>query len=272
MKKVYKENSITYNISSFMKKSKIIEVDIHEFRLEEIPLSCTWMVLGIPGSGKSTLMENIIYYHKHRYPVMRSFIGTETGYKRWCEISHPLFCSNYYDEEEEKRHITRQRMCLKENVSGYTGNYAINLIDDVSDDPKVYKTKLMRGLFKLGSQHWAQICLVGIQYAIDMPPDLRASTSYVAIFRQPDESQRKKIFENFGGIAGSYERFCDLLDQLTGDYTCLIIKKRSQSNKLEDNIFFYKTRLLGDWRFGCKEYRKWGEERYDENFKEEFAF
>jgi hypothetical protein len=28
------------------------EVEIHEFKLEEIPLSCTWVIIGNPGSGK----------------------------------------------------------------------------------------------------------------------------------------------------------------------------------------------------------------------------
>ena len=238
-------------------------VNIKEFRLEDIPLSCTWVMVGPPASGKTTLIENICYYHKHRYPVARAFIGTDGGYRKMCEIFHPLYCSNYYDEQEEKNHILRQRRCVMENGEGYAGNYAINIIDDASDDPKVYKTKVMRGLFKLGSQHWAQCCMVGSQYAIDMPPDVRKSVSLVAIFREPEETERKKLYNNFGGMAGSYARFCDLMDQLTGDFTCLIFKKRSQSNDIEDNIFYYKTEVLGDWKFGCKEYRSWAKKRYD---------
>nr|QBK86296.1 MAG: packaging ATPase [Marseillevirus LCMAC102] len=216
-------------------------------------------------------MENMAYYLKHRYPVARIFIGTEEGYKRMCNIFHPLFVSGYYDEQEEKNHILRQRTCGIENEKGYPGNYAINIIDDASDDPKVYKTKVMRGLFKLGSQHWSQLLMVGSQYAIDMPPDVRKSVSYVAIFREPEEIERKKLYNNFGGLAGSYENFCDLMDQLTGDFTCLIFKKRTQSNNMEENIFYYKTRKLKNWKFGCKEYREWGNKRYDSEYIEEIV-
>lgn len=216
-------------------------------------------------SGKTTLIENLTYYHKHKYPVARAFIGTEGGYKRFCKIFHPLFVSNYYDEEEEKKHIERQRTLVLEN---HPTPYAVNILDDVSDDPTIYRTPTMRGLFKLGSQHWAQLLMVGSQYAIDMPPDVRKAVSYVAIFREPEEEERKKLYKNFGGLSGSYSNFCDLMDQLTGDYTCIIFKKRSQDNDMEKCIFYFKTKQLGNWKFGCKEYREWGEKRYNKSYKE----
>jgi len=244
-------------------------VTINEFRIEDMPLSCTWFCIGPPGSGKTTFIENLLYYRKHVYPVCRSFIGTEGGYKRFCKITHPLYCSNYYSEEEEKNHVMRQKICEQENGKGYPGNYAANVIDDASDDPKVYKTKIMKGLFKLGSQHWAQLCMVGTQYAIDMPPDIRKSVSYVAIFFEPEAGERKKLYTNFGGLAGSYENFCELMDAITGDHTALIFKKRTQSPNIEDNIFYYKTQVLDDWKFGCKEYHKWASTRYDSNYVEQ---
>lgn len=244
------------------------EVNIHEFCIEDIPLSCTWIVVGPPASGKTTFIENVCYYLKHRYPVARIFMGTDAGYRKFSNIFHPLYLSNYYSEEEEKDHILRQRLCELENGKGNEGNFAINIMDDVSDDPKIYKTKIMKGLFKLGSQHWNQLFMVGSQYAIDMPPDIRKATSYVAIFREPEELERKKLWLNFGGMAGSYANFCDLMDQLTGDYTCLIFKKRSQSNELEECVFWYRTKELKPWRFGCKEYRQWAKDRYDTNYVE----
>lgn len=247
------------------------EIIIDEFELETIPLSCTWIVVGPPGAGKTSFIENIAYYNKHRYPVARIFMGTEDGYKKFCKIFNPLYVSNSYDEGQERQHILRQKTCNMENGKNYEGNYAINILDDVSDDPKIYKTKVMRGLFKLGSQHWSQLLLIGSQYAIDMPPDIRKATSYVAIFREPEELERKKLYQNFGGLAGTYNDFCDLMDQITGDYTCMVFKKRSQSNRREDCIFYYKTVQLGPWKFGCNEMRQWSKDRYDPNFVEKLS-
>ncbi len=244
------------------------ELTINEFRLEDLPLSCTFIIVGAPGTGKTSFIENVCYYHKHRYPVARIFMGTDDGYKKFCKIFHPLYVSNYYNEEEEKSHILRQRVCALENGTTDKGNYAINIMDDVSDDPRIYKTKILKGLFKLGSQHWHQLFMIGSQYAIDMPPDIRKATSYVVLFREPEEAERKKLYENFGGMAGSYANFCSLMDQLTGDYTCMIIKKRTQSQNKEDCIFYYRTVLLKPWKFGCDEYREWGKNRYNPEYVE----
>ena len=244
------------------------EIVINEFRIEDIPLSCTIIAVGPPQTGKTSLIENFCYFHKHRYPVARIFMGTDAGHKKFCDIFHPLYVSNHYNEEQEKLHILRQRTCVIENGKDYPGNFAINIMDDVSDDPSIYKTKVMKGLFKLGSQHWNQLYMVGSQYAIDMPPDIRKSTSYVILFREPEELERRKLYANFGGICGGYNNFCDLMDQLTGDYTCLVFKKRSQSQNLEECVFYYRTQVLKPWKFGCKEYRQWAKDRYDPNYVE----
>ncbi len=105
-----------------------------------------------------------------------------------------------------------------------------------------------------------------------MPPDIRKSVSYVAIFREPEELERKKLYQNFGGLAGSYDNFCQLMDKLTGDYTCIIFKKRSQSNEMRDCIFWYRTKLLDEWSFGCEEYKQWAERRYNKNYVETIDF
>lgn len=220
----------------------------------------------------TTLMENFSFYLKHRYPVARVFIGTEDGYKRFCNIFHPLFVSNYWSEEEEKQHINRQKMMEMENGRGYPGNYAVNIIDDVGDDPKIYKTKVMRGIFKLGSQHWAQLAMIGSQYAIDMPPDIRKSVSYVALGREPEENERKKLYSNFGGMCGSFPDFCSFMTGLTGDHTFMIIKKRSQTNNIEDCVFWFKTQQLGDWKFGCREAAEWAKQRYNPKYVEQIMF
>jgi hypothetical protein len=217
----------------------------------------------------TTLIENFAYHNKHRYPVARVFIATEDGYKRFSKIFHPLFVSNYWDEKECETAIARQRKCLMDYGKEAKQAYSILIMDDISDDPKIYKTKLMKGIFKLGSQHWAQLVMIGTQYAIDFPPEIRQSVSYVALARQPELTERKKLYDNFGGLCGSFERFCDLMDGITGDYTFLIFKKRSQSNELEECVFWYRTTKLDDWKFGCKEYRAWGEARYDTNYTEQ---
>lgn len=248
---------------------KITQIEDGEWFGFEIDNNKRFLLRDLTVTHNTTFIENMMYMLKDRYPVGTAFIGTEGAYERFCQVMHPLYVRPRYDEAEERSHILRQKTCAIENGGRHPANYAINILDDVSDDPKIYKTNVMRGLFKLGAQHWHQLLMVGSQYAIDMPPDVRKSVSYVAIFMEPEDQERRKLYNNFGGLAGSYENFCDLMDQITGDYTCLIFKKRTQTQSLEENIFWFRGRQLPMWKFGCKEYRKWAEERFDKDYIEE---
>lgn len=247
-------------------------VEIQEFRIEDLPYSFTMIVVAPPASGKTEFMLNIAYVLRHRYPVAKCFIGSFDAYSRCCKIFGDMYVSCEWNEEEEKQHINRQKCCNRDYGKGFKGNYAINILDDISDDPKIFHTKTMRGLFKIGSQHWSQALLLGTQYSVDMPPDVRKSASYIVLGREPNFDERKKLYNNFGGITGSFNRFNDLMDQITGDYTFLVLKNRSQSNNLEDCVFWYRTMDLTKvkWEFGCAEYKKFNKDRYDPNFIEEF--
>ena len=172
------------------------EIKLQEFDFNNIPMSCSWLIIGAPGSGKTTLIENMCYDLKHRYPVARAFMGTPNAYMRFCNIFHPLFVSSEYNETEEYKHIARQKKCVLENNSS-PGQYAINIIDDASDDTRIYKSKIFRGLFKLGSQHYNQLLMVGTQYCLDLSPDIRKSVSYVAIFSEHEREELKKIIYKF---------------------------------------------------------------------------
>ena len=239
-------------------------IGVKEFHIEDIPLSCTWFIVGVPGSGKGKLVENLLYYNRDKYPVGKFFTGSPTDEEKISGIAHPLYITSTYDKEAERQHIQRQRLMIQENGRGYAGNYAVNVLDDITDDPKVFKTQEIKGIFKIGSQHWAQLAIVTSQYAMDVPPDVRRSISYVALFKEENETELKKLYKNFGGVFGTYNNFCRAMKEFTGDYTCLIINRRSQSSKIEDCVSYYRTKLLPkNWSFGCKEYIEWAKKRYN---------
>jgi len=209
-----------------------------------------------------------MYTHKHRYPVATIHSGSEDSNRCYEKTFPRLFIYNGYDEQAEQSHILRQKRCLE---NGCENGSAVNIIDDCSDDKKIYKSKTFIGLYKNGTRHWNQLLITILQYGIDMPTDVRKCASYVAIFYEPEEDERKKLYDNFGGACGSYKDFCAVMDQLiqgsdkTDKYTCMIIKKLGQGPKREDNVFYYKARLHPNFKFGCSEYRKWSEKRFDEN-------
>ena len=39
----------------------------------------------------------------------------------------------------------------------------------------------------------------------------------------------------------SFEMFCQVMDQCTENYECLVINNNAKSNKLTDQVFWYKA-------------------------------
>ena len=52
----------------------------------------------------------------------------------------------------------------------------------------------------------------------------------------------------------TFESFCQIMDQCTEDYECLVINNNSHSNKLQDQIFWYKANAHEDFRLGSRDY------------------
>lgn len=256
-----------------MSGEDIERIEIKEFCPEDLPKSFSMLAIGGPGSGKSNAIEAICYAIKHRYPAVRSFVGSETMYERMCQISHPLFVSNHYDDNEEKEYIHRQRKCIQENGREDINNYAINIIDDCSDNKYIFMKKVFQHLIKNCSRHACNAIFIGTQYALDMDPAVRSSINFVLLFRQDNDEPRRKMWRNFGGAFGTYERFCEAMNQITEEkYTCIVINNRAESTKMEDIVFYYKApdaSKYGKWKLGCKEYHKWGDDRYNKDYIDE---
>ena len=243
-------------------------VEINEFPIHKMRESCTFIVIGAPESGKTTFIEDLCYVNKHKYPVARVWCETEDTQGKYKKYVRPLYITNEYKADEHEKNIVRQKTCKAENCQN---SNCINIIDDCNTDRKIFNSKLMKGQFKNGTQWWDTLFILGSHYIFDMPPDIRKCVSYIAIFKENSEEERKKLYQNFA-MGCTFDEFRQLMDCLTGDFTCLIFNKRSVSNELKDCVFYYKARLHPNkWELGCDEYKKWSDERYNKQYIESYV-
>jgi hypothetical protein len=52
----------------------------------------------------------------------------------------------------------------------------------------------------------------------------------------------------------TFEAFCQVMDQCTENYECLVINNNAKSNKLTDQIFWYKAEPHPTFKLGSKEF------------------
>jgi len=79
---------------------------------------------------------------------------------------------------------------------------------------------------------------------------------------------RRILWENYASCIPDFKDFCQVLDQLTDDYTALYINNATQSNDISDCIFWYKAPPPdgSSWKFGCEEFWMHHEDRFDSNY------
>ena len=241
-------------------------VDIHEFPLHKMKYNSKIVIIGKPASGKSILIRNMIQVFKHLFPVAMIFCGSEENNHFYSEMFPELFIQPEYDEKYMEDFAKRQKLAMRDHSIIPKG---ILIVDDCSDDPKFFNRPLFQKFFKRG-RHWEMMFILALQYGMDIKPVIRTNIDYIFIFREPNDRNRKAIYDNYAGIVGNYTDFCDIMDQITSDYTALVIDNRKQSNDLTDCVFYYKARIFeNNIKFGCQEYRQWGIERYNTNYEPE---
>ena len=56
--------------------------------------------------------------------------------------------------------------------------------------------------------------------------------------------------------------FCQVMDQCTENYECLVINNNAKSNKLSDQVFWYKAEKRPDFKIGADSYWLYSQQNY----------
>lgn len=223
----------------------------------------------VRNTGKSSLIKSLLYHKKHIFPIGIVMSGSEDSNGYYKKIFPSSFVYNKYDEEAIKKFVKRQKMVKNMKLDNPWG---LLLLDDCTDDPKLFNKPLQHALYKKG-RHWKMWYILSLQYAMDVKPVIRVNVDGTFILREPSVKIRRIIWENYAGIIPDFTIFCSIMDKLTDDYTALYIHNATTSNKIQDCIFWYKANLdkiPETFKFGSNDFWDFHDERYNKDYKEEF--
>jgi len=217
------------------------------------------VLIGRRDTGKSFLVKDLLYHHQD-IPIGTVISGTEAGNGFYAKMVPKLFIHDEYNTAIIENILKRQKMVIKQ-INKETAAYgrcnidgrAFVILDDCLYDNSWARDKLMRLLFMNG-RHWKIMLVITMQYPLGVPPNLRTNIDYTFILREPYINNRKRIYENYAGMFPTFESFCQVMDQCTENYECLVIANNAKSNKLDDQIFWYKADAHREFKLGSKEF------------------
>ena len=217
------------------------------------------VLIGRRDTGKSFLVRDLLYHHQD-IPIGTVISGTEAANGSYGKIVPKLFIHDEYNSAIIENILKRQKIVLKQmkkETEAY-GRSNIDprtfvILDDCLYDNSWARDKMMRLLFMNG-RHWKLMLVITMQYPLGVPPNLRTNIDFTFILREPYIANRKRIYENYAGMFPTFESFCQVMDQCTENYECLVVSNNAKSNKLEDQIFWYKAQAHRDFKLGSKEF------------------
>lgn len=220
-------------------------------------------------SGKSYAITSLLYAKRHIFPVGVVFSGTEDSNGHWGQYFPYSFVYSRLDPDRVEKFLERQRLAVRH----LPNPWAVMILDDCADETTILNSKLFKTIFKNG-RHFKAWFILSVQYAYDLKPSIRSNIDYTFIFKETNITTRKKIFENYAGAVPDFATFNALMDNLTNDYTALVVCNTGQSNTPEDCLFWYKapSNLPKDFKFGSVDFWNHHYARYDPNYKDPLVF
>jgi hypothetical protein len=233
------------------------------------------VLIGRRDTGKSFLVRDLLYHHQD-IPIGTVISGTEESNSFYGSMVPKLFIHGEYSSAIIENILKRQRCVLKQvkkEIDTYKKSNidprTFVILDDCLYDNTWARDKLMRLLFMNG-RHWKVMLVITMQYPLGIPPQLRTNIDYVFILREPYIANRKRIYENYAGMFPTFEAFCQVLDQTTENYDCMVINNNAKSNKLQDQVFWYHAEARPNFKLGSKEFWEMSKNLGDDDEEEQY--
>jgi hypothetical protein len=247
---------------------------LRRFDINSISSDKVVVFIGKRETGKSFLVKDLLYHHKN-VPIGTVISGTEAANTFYGNMVPSLFIHDAFTPQVVSNAVKRQRMVIKkinkdkaQFGSSNIDPRAFLILDDCLYDQTWVRDENIRNLFMNG-RHYKILFIITMQYALGVPPNLRTNIDYVFILRENYVSNRKRLYEHYAGMLPTFEIFCQVMDACTEDFHCLVINNNAKSNKIEDQVFWYKADAHAPFKIGAAEFWKHHNNKYNDCFDSE---
>ena len=236
-----------------------MQLHLKKFDISTIRDDKVIVLIGKRDTGKSFLVKDLLYYHRD-IPIGTVISATESSNPFYRDIVPNVFIHDEYTPGVVANVIKRQRM-LKKRINREKESYGSSridprsflIMDDCLYDSCWSKDTNIKMLFMNG-RHLNVMLVITMQYPLGVPPNLRTNIDYVFILRENLINNRKRIYENYAGMFPNFEVFGTTMDACTENYECLVINNNAKSNRIEDQVFWYKAQPHEKFRLGAPEF------------------
>jgi hypothetical protein len=193
--------------------------------LTECPTRSVFVVYGKRGTGKSVLIEDLLSH----LPCTRvvAMTGTYESQQRMSKLNNIDLYDRFEPEAIEALLDSQQKLrkeLLKEQkwLHHCPEHHVCVVLNDLAYDSKTFHSNAFRQLIFNGRELGIKVIL-GLQYPMELRPDIRANIDYVFVFRDNNNDNLSRFYRYFFGTFNSFIEFKEILKANTEDYKCLVL-------------------------------------------------
>ena len=215
---------------------KVRKLDVQSIKPHRILL-----LLGKRGSGKTKLLIDLLSNMRDRFDFALAMCPTV----ECCELlkQHMPSCCVYERYVQSK--VDALVKIASECAASNRPRSFLLILDDVLYDKAICRTQSFRYLFYNGRHAKVSVALC-CQYAIDLPPELRAQIDVIFTMKENTIQNRVKLYNMFFGVFETFDDFSAVLDRCTQNYETLVLDNTMQTTDISDCVFWYKAQLEHD--------------------------
>ncbi len=213
-------------------------LSIQEFTLNT--QKSTIYMVGKRATGKSWAISNIIDKLNITPNFMKNTLIISPS-----ELMDPFYGPKYpestilnnYSSDVLIEHLQKIENLSSEEFNDFSGCI---VLDDCLFHNKQIEEPIIMELI-CNAKRYNITFIFGLQYPLPIFSELRSEINCVFLFNDNSLSTKKELYDKYCGIFPSLDFFEQVFDQITQDYTCMVVKNTNSIN-LTDKIFYFKLK------------------------------
>lgn len=212
------------------------------------------LLIGPRGSGKTTAISNLMFQKKD-IPMVIIMSPTEPFDKSYADEVPQGIIFDHFSGSALEAIIARQRAIVsgdfqkKRSDLEHTesADSKVCVIVDGCFEGNISKSELVRNWFA-NTTHLKMLSIVSMQYCIFLSDELRTKVDYVFCFKTYSRREKENLHQLFFIDLINFDTFVQVFDQITEDYTALVLDETIRSSVFEEKVFFWEPRLTANLR------------------------
>lgn len=263
------------DISINLGNGKADRLPIKTFSLKQFVSDPAIVMIAKRGAGKSWIVRAILEFFKD-IPVGAIISPTD----RMSCFYGTFFPDSYifyeYKSEIIQKILTRQKAIIdkkkakKEQGKDLDARSFIVMDDCLGQKGSWARDPPIQELLFNG-RHYQIMYILTMQFPLGISPELRSNFDYIFLLAEDYISNMKRMYDHYAGMFPNFDSFRQVFVQLTDDFGSMVIVNRGVRKSLFEKVFYYKApdfSTLKNVPFGCKQFRNFHKNNYDETWKD----